>query len=190
MNMPLAIADEGNASGFSLPDWDQLTPIFTRVWKMPEFEEVREAEPAIDWLMRHEPKIRHNKAILGECHVPSVNGALSGVFDWLLERTFGRIPDFLIVLDAGYWVDASDLQREILVFHELSHCTQAKDAFGSPRFNKQTGEPIFGLQGHDIEEFNQVVRRYGAHRSVIDDFVQAVQDGEANVFRGRPLRQV
>ncbi|MGH9884850.1 MAG: putative metallopeptidase [bacterium] len=48
-----------------------------------------------------------------------------------------------------------------MVEHELYHCAQEQDVYGAPRFSRATGEPIFGIRGHDSEEFVGVVRRYG-----------------------------
>lgn len=174
---------------YSRPDPTVLGPIFTRVYRMPEFAELREAEPRIEFLMRNEPKSKHGRQVLGTAYKPQVNGELSGLFDWFLEQFFAGAPDFLITLDAAWWADASDLDREILVFHELSHCVHAKDALGCLRFDKE-GLPVFGILGHDIEEFNQVVRRYGAYRANVRNFVDAVLEGESNPIRNRPLRVV
>jgi hypothetical protein len=175
---------------FSRPDLNVVGPIFARVYAMPEFEELREAEPHIEFLMRNEPKRKHARWEVGTAYCkPTANGELSGMFEWLLEQYFGGYPDFIIALDSMYWADASPLDREILVFHELSHCVHARDALGNLRFTKE-GAPIFGLLGHDLEEFNQVVRRYGAHSPQVINFVEAVTDGEANPIKGRPLRVV
>lgn len=75
---------------------------------------------------------------------------------------FGLIPDFLITLDAHYCAQATDVEFAALVEHELYHCAQATDEFGAPRFNRDTGEPVWAMRGHDVEEFIGVVRRYGA----------------------------
>ena len=34
------------------------------------------------------------------------------------------------------------------------------------KFNKDTGQPVLTLRGHDVEEFTGVVRRYGASKEV------------------------
>jgi hypothetical protein len=47
-----------------------------------------------------------------------------------------------------------------LIEHEMYHCAHARTEFGAPRFRKD-GRPIFGMRGHDAEEFVGVVRRYG-----------------------------
>lgn len=77
--------------------------------------------------------------------------------DW-----FGCMPDFLITLDAHYCAEAADDRSfAALVEHELYHCGQATDEFGSPKFNQETGLPTWTIRGHDVEEFVGVVRRYG-----------------------------
>jgi hypothetical protein len=90
------------------------------------------------------------------------------VVDW-----FGIVPDFLITLDAHWWMQASDAEACALVEHELYHCAQQVDDFGAPRFNKQTGRPVFGMRGHDVEQFVGVVRRYGAGASGVQAMVDA-----------------
>lgn len=77
--------------------------------------------------------------------------------DW-----FGSIPDFLITLDAHYCAEAADDRSfAALVEHELYHCGQDTDEFGAPKFNQETGLPVWTIRGHDVEEFVGVVRRYG-----------------------------
>jgi hypothetical protein len=74
---------------------------------------------------------------------------------------FSCIPDFVITLDANYCLECSDTDFLMLLEHEIYHCSQALDDFGSPKFNKNTGEPSFAMRGHDVEEFIGVVARYG-----------------------------
>lgn len=74
---------------------------------------------------------------------------------------FGRIPHFLITLDAQYASICGDAEWCALVEHELYHIGQKEDAFGAPRFNHITGAPMLGIRGHDVEEFVGVVQRYG-----------------------------
>lgn len=75
--------------------------------------------------------------------------------DW-----FGRVPSFIITLDAQYCAACSDADWCALVEHELYHVTHKQDAFGAPMFTKEGG-PKLCLRGHDVEEFIGVVRRYG-----------------------------
>jgi hypothetical protein len=92
-----------------------------------------------------------------------------------LREWFGDIPDFVITLDAYFCEAATDAQFLALLEHELYHCAQAEDEFGAPRFNKQTGEPVFTIRGHDVEEFVGVVRRYGVVSDEVQELVDAAQ---------------
>lgn len=166
---------------FRLPSPD-LHPgaVAAKLLTLPEFEHLVAGEATIEWLLRSDEKIRAGRRVLGTACMPSVKGELSECFEWMLENLFGAMPTFLIVLDASYWTDeADDLQREILVYHELCHCTQKRDSYGTPRFNNITGEPIWGIAGHDVEEFNAVVSRYGAHSEDIRAFIAAAQSHDA-----------
>ncbi len=73
---------------------------------------------------------------------------------------FGRVPDFVITLDAKYAANAPDIAWCALVEHELYHIAHVKGAFDEPMFTKD-GKPKLGIQSHDVEEFVGVVRRYG-----------------------------
>jgi hypothetical protein len=75
--------------------------------------------------------------------------------DW-----FGRVPKYLITFDARYCASCSDVEFCALVEHELYHLAHKVDMFGAPAFTKE-GAPKIGIQGHDVEEFTGVVRRYG-----------------------------
>lgn len=77
-----------------------------------------------------------------------------------LIRWFGRVPDFTIYLDAPYCYEAPDRTFGALVDHELYHCAQKKDKFGSPKFD-QEGNPVWCIRPHDAEEFVGVARRFG-----------------------------
>lgn len=77
-----------------------------------------------------------------------------------LVEWFGRVPDFLITIDAGYASQCGDAEFCALVEHELYHCGQERDPFGAPKFRK-SGAPAFAMRGHDVEEFVGIVRRYG-----------------------------
>lgn len=77
-----------------------------------------------------------------------------------MREWFGDTPTFLITLDGRYAQTCSDADWCALVEHELYHLSHQKDAFGAPSFTKE-GLPKIAIQGHDVEEFVAVVRRYG-----------------------------
>lgn len=91
-------------------------------------------------------------------------------YDW-----FGRVPGFMITLDANYCAQCSDAEWCALVEHELYHIAQALDEFGAPKFTKD-GLPKLKIRGHDVEEFVGVVRRYGASHDV-QQLVEAANAG-------------
>ena len=161
---------------FVLPADDGNGPqaFYARLVKsFPEFEHLREGDPHVVFLFRTSPKVVQGRDVLGTCYMPSVQGALRPVFDWLMEQQFGRVPDFLIVLDLTFWNAADDLTREILVHHEMMHCGQAKDQWGEPKFNRDTGLPVWCVRPHDVEEFADTVRRYGAWNEGLSHFLEA-----------------
>jgi len=148
--------------------------IAERVLRMPEHMHLLENEIELDWLMRTGEKIKGGRQVLGSVHMPTVQGEFRDMFEWLLEGLLGRLPAFLIILDETYWEAATPQAREILIFHELAHIQHKLDRYGAPRFDKD-GLPVYGLVGHDVEEFTSVVARYGAYSDEIRSFVAAVQ---------------
>lgn len=144
-----------------------------------EHQHLKDGEARIDWLLRTDAKIKGGRQVLGTAHMPSVQGELKDCFEWMLINLLGRMPDFLIILDRAYWLDSPPIAREILVYHELKHCTQKVDGFGTPRFHRD-GTPMWGLIGHDVEEFSATVRRYGAYSDEIQKFIEAATEGNAN----------
>lgn len=175
--MPAADDMDGIGGQFIIPEGDDHPAIIAeRLLDLPEHAHLREYEAEIEWLLRADPVVRAGRQVLGTCYLPTVQGGLKDFFQWMVERLFGRIPHFLIILDQDYWRAASPRLREILVYHELCHAVQAVDKFGSPRFDKD-GAPMWALRGHDVEEFTSVVQRYGAWNDDIERFVAAANTG-------------
>lgn len=71
-----------------------------------------------------------------------------------IEDWFDHRPDFLITLYAPYANEVDNVSFCALVEHELYHCALKTIT------NK--GKPIWGIKGHDVEEFVGIVERYGA----------------------------
>ncbi len=100
--------------------------------------------------------------------------------DW-----FGDVPTFIITLAADYCSQCSDAEFCALVEHELYHIAQATDQYGAPAFTKD-GYPKLKLQGHDVEEFVGVVRRYGAGpdvQAMVDAASKPAEVGKLNISR-------
>lgn len=104
---------------------------------------------------------RQMRRVVGQCEEVMIRAG-----GWQKARTeqqfyewFGRVPKFLITLDANYARECGDLEWCALVEHELYHVGQRQE-FGEPAFTRD-GLPKLGIRGHDVEEFVGIVRRYG-----------------------------
>lgn len=126
----------------------------------PEHEHLRAALIGVLWTTM--PASRHMMTIIGQAEVPTFQGGkwVKGRQEQQLHEWFGVLPDFVLTFDAHFAAGCDDATWCAVVEHELYHCGQAKDEFGAPKF-KRNGMPVFGMRGHDVEEFVGVVRRYG-----------------------------
>lgn len=163
---------------FSIPgnDVSDPGPIAALLIEDPHFDTLRSLEPTILYLMRAAPKLKGCKTRLGEVLMPTGRGTAGEMFIWLLGSACNGLPDYVMVLDAAWWAEASDVQREALVFHELEHMVQATNRHDEPLFTGD-GKPMFALRPHDIEEFNSVVERYGAWLPDVSAFATALRAG-------------
>lgn len=124
--------------------------------------------------------VRQGRRVVGQAEVgkPTAMGRWAKARAELqVEEWFGDIPDFILTFDAEYAEAASDAAFCALAEHELYHAAQARDEYGAPKFNRQTGLPAFTIRGHDVEEFIGVVRRYGADAAGVRELVAAAALG-------------
>lgn len=156
------------------PD-DSPETIAARLMKLPEHAHLDDYQVQIKYLMKSVEINKGGKRVLGMIHVPMVQGHLKDLFEQLLAEFFGgEYPEFLMVIDLEWWNQATPIQKEAIVFHELAHIQQDRDKFEAPKFNKD-GLPVWRLVAHDIEEFNAVVARYGAWKNDITLFLDAAR---------------
>ena len=100
------------------------------------------------------PNSRHGRPIAGQAELGKPNAlgkwakarASQQIAEW-----FGGVPDFILTFDAGYWLNASELEVTALCEHELLHCSVALDGGGEPKFLKD-GSPQYALKGFDVTE--------------------------------------
>lgn len=135
-------------------------------------------DASIGFLWTNVDNTRRGRTVIGQAEPGLPQGAMG---KWAKARAtqqvtewFGHVPDFIITVHAGWWESASDAQACALIEHELYHCAQEKDEFGAPRFNKNTGLPIFGMRGHDVETFIGVAARYGAVEAGVRELAEAL----------------
>lgn len=142
---------------------------------------------------------RKGKLVLGKAEQPGPPGVYGWhkdrmeqqVAGWFSDWFDGADPDFIITLYAPYV--AERLQEGdamavcALVEHELSHCAQKTDEYGTPQFSDATGRPKWTVAGHDAEVFVHEVARYGAYTDELERLQEAFEEGptaEETAVRG------
>jgi Putative phage metallopeptidase len=131
----------------------------------------------IGWLWTNKPLVIGGIQKAGRAQMPKLNQGdawLKMRHDQQLISWFGGVPDFLITLYALWAFDAEDVVFLAVNDHELGHCGQ-KMKFGFPIFSKKTNKPQFAMRGHDFEQFNFIVERYGPRAAGIEEAVKAAR---------------
>lgn len=144
----------------------------------PLFAHLRDGEASLLFLMRVMPKEKDGKATLGQMCLPTFGGPMASVGTWMLARLCDGLPDFIMILDVAWWEQAPVEQRRALVFHELLHAKHATDKEGELRFTPE-GRAVWAIRPHDVEEFDDVARRFGAWNPDLLRFAQALRAGGA-----------
>lgn len=163
-----------------LSDWVRSTFIDSDAsLANPDHEHLQFAR--IGFLWTNAANTRQMKDVVGQAELAKPPQSL---ITWQKVRWFQQvrewfrgIPDFIITLYAPYATQVNDATFCALIEHELYHCAQAKDVWGFPKFHRETGLPIFGIRGHDVEEFVGVVSRYGVNAGAGESkaFVEAAK---------------
>lgn len=132
-------------------------------WEVAPQEVIDLAEKLIE---KHHPKLRSARiGILFRSEAPIRNGKLTlGKASKVTPRWKPLLEeplDFVIWLAADVWLDELDSrQRKALLDHELCHCT--------------LGDNGWTTRPHDIEEFNEILERYGPWRDDLRRTVKAI----------------
>jgi hypothetical protein len=143
-----------------LLEW-ALATFVARDSKLFNPEHAHLAHATVGFLWTNVANRKNQRVIVGQAEAPQGKGSWGSARSMFqLRRWFGHDLDFLITIDAVYAAGCTDAMFCGLIEHELYHCAQARDQYGVPKFTKE-GRPVFGLRGHDVEEFIGVVRRYG-----------------------------
>lgn len=129
-----------------------------------EHDHLNSAEIGVLWT--NVPNARHMRSIVATaelCQPPTSLNKWGKARWWSqIEQWFGTTAlDFMVTFYAPYLAGAPEIEHYAVPDHELYHCGQKRDAFDLPMFKKTTGKPVFGLRGHDVEEFVGIYRRYG-----------------------------
>lgn len=170
--------DDELLAAFELPgELHNPADLAARLLTYPEHRHLADNEISIGYMMRMETKEKGGKFEAGSANDVKhmAQGAFKDLFEQLLADFLGFLPQFIIVLDAGFWVAASDMEREALLFHELMHIQQKVDKYGSPKFDIH-GNPSYGIKEHDVTAFNAEVARYGAWSPDLVKFAEVLEN--------------
>lgn len=163
-------------TAYVIPEGDAHPAIlFQELIELDEHKHFLDEEIPVEFLYRVAPKVKAGRRVLGECMLPTVQGNLKSLFEQLLAQWLGRMPHFLIVLDQEFWMAADDITRRALLEHEMAHVKQEVTKDGELRFDRD-GNPVFGIVGHDLEEFNYIVRKYGRWKNDIAAFLDSAEE--------------
>lgn len=120
---------------------------------------------SIGYLFREKMKTR-DRVVLGKA---SKAGA---------KLEFFADHDFVIEFNWQEWRRLSPMQRIALVDHELRHCGREEN---------DKGERSWVMQSHDIEEFKDIVERWGLWKADLVVFAGAVVHAhQLGLFEGSP----
>ncbi len=86
------------------------------------------------------------------------------------QHACGVEYDFIIEIASDTWNGLDEKQRVALLFHELCHCGCETD--------EVSGEHKFIIIKHDLEEFRDVVERYGFWRDSLKKFADTCKNVE------------
>lgn len=135
-----------------------------------------DGKPTILFLMRTETRwINMTKRELGSLHLPRWQGRLGPVARWLLAKVCDGEPDYIMLLDQQWWIQATMDQRRALVFHELLHGLWERDKEGVQKFT-DTGTPRWSIRPHDVEIFTAEISKFGAWSPDIVAVLKALRE--------------
>lgn len=125
-------------------------------------DDLKFARIALAWCTSWKPDA-DGRVILGKCVKASD-----------LHRELSPF-DFVVLLNRGFWTDlkVTHEQRRALLDHELCHAGVTYDQRGEPVVDER-GRTVYRIIKHDLEEFSQVVERYGIWKRDIERFAAAL----------------
>ena len=126
--------------------------------------ELADASIALAWNLTWKPDA-DGRVTLGKCKKASE-----------LDRELAEF-DFVIILRQEFVESGSvsDLQRRALLDHELCHAAVTYDG-NEPKVDER-GRTVYRIRKHDIEEFGQIVERYGCYKRDLEAFAAALRRG-------------
>lgn len=132
--------------------------------------ELKDARIALAWCTSWKPDA-DGRVTLGKCKKASD-----------LDRELASY-DFIILLSRLFWraEATSDIQRRALLDHELTHAAVKYDDKGDPARDERD-RIVYRVRKHDLEEFSDIVARYGTYKRDLETFAAALRRGAYDPF--------
>jgi len=112
---------------------------------------------------RDEASISNGRVIAGRCiRVDDRNYTIHGY-------------DIIIEIAKDVWTEATDNYRTAIMDHELSHIAIRFEDDGEPARDASSNRIKTYLKHHDIEEFADVLERYGSYHAGLREFLKAFE---------------
>jgi len=94
----------------------------------------------IECLFTNKGRKRGGKTVIATCE------AVNPTYNYLTN------VDFIITIYDKVWEQLADKEKKYVLDHELYHAFVGEN---------KNGEPVYKTVPHDLEEFNEIVERYG-----------------------------
>ena len=122
----------------------------------------------------HEPLKDARIGVIMRSEAPVTGGRITyGKAERVSAKAQVHVPyDFIIWLANDGYQSLAPLQREALIDHELCHCQWGMDTGAS-------------IRPHDVEEFTEILQRYGYWWPHAEEFAAAAQ--QAELFERTPV---
>lgn len=132
--------------------------------------DLRDARIALAWCTSWKADV-DGRITLGKCRKASD-----------LDRELAAF-DFVILLSRFFWRNEAteNVQRRALLDHELMHATVKYDDKGEPARDARD-RIVYRIRKHDIEEFSDIVARYGTYKADLESFAAALRRGAVEPF--------
>jgi hypothetical protein len=90
--------------------------------------------------------------------------------------------DFIILLNGEAFPNLKDEEKRRLVLHELMHAQIETDDQGHPKLNDR-GRVVCRIRRHDIEDFREVVRKFGWKEDLSKIAQERLEDAKEPLFQ-------
>jgi hypothetical protein len=126
-------------------------------------EELEDVRVALAW----------RKALKGDVDGHLILGKCIKVSD--LHKEFAAY-DFIILLNQEIWQspEFTEDKKKALIDHELCHAAPAMDKKTGAQKEDERGRLQWRIRKHDIEEFEEIVKRHGTYKKDLERFAEAL----------------